>query len=227
MLRSGGCLYVKPIRWTTRHLQLLDCQFVEVPPPEGKQDPAVRFSDNVIAMVKHLSTSVSPFDLEEEVEHKSLLVGDILTSIHPIHRLFRYCAAFSFGKNEFFDLKTNGFFATSRYMEPDLAYINFNTIGKYRKESVHYPSHRKTPYNLICDRLYQIKLRKSIPENKTEDPYIAALLIALAQRRYNRNKYVAASEARREMIRRKAGTLSSQAPSAVAPPAKDIKVRAA
>ncbi|KAK0724060.1 hypothetical protein B0H67DRAFT_99207 [Lasiosphaeris hirsuta] len=180
MIRGRERIYAVPVRWTARHLQLLNCQFFHVLPRDGDDFPAlslpIDFADE--AFLKRLTDSLRVGPLPPGTEHWN---GALLKNKENPDYPFR----FGFNADRItIPMKAVDclFTADPRGGTPILAYLNFNAIGKHRKETIGYPGNKRCT-NPICDRIYQAKLCQYTPENKAEDPYIAAVLIALAQQK--------------------------------------------
>lgn len=62
---------------------------------------------------------------------------------------------------------------------PALAYLNLKTVTSRRENSIEMPVSNR--FNPPVARLRQKKLRRLQPVREVEDPYIVAVLIALAQ----------------------------------------------
>jgi hypothetical protein len=92
---------------------------------------------------------------------------------------------------------TDGIFAAARSTAPAAAYINLAAMDDLRARlaGVHHGKRQSIPN----ENLRQIKLRLLQPANRAEDPYIVAMLIALAQaqqkysRRANGREFAATS----------------------------------
>lgn len=80
-------------------------------------------------------------------------------------------------------LRTDNAFSLPGSTSPALAYINLRTISALREEFILGPHHmtRTKRNNWPMTRLRLKRLRSIQPAQKTKDPYIIALLIALAQ----------------------------------------------
>lgn len=64
-------------------------------------------------------------------------------------------------------------------MAPSLAYITFDEIQTLRGRHVYTPFGKRT--SAPVHRVQQKKMKSLQPQNQAEDPYIVAILIALAQ----------------------------------------------
>jgi hypothetical protein len=80
-------------------------------------------------------------------------------------------------------LATDGVFS-SNSVTPSLAYITFDNIQSLRKKHVYTPPYKIA--NVPGLRLRQKRLDSLTPQNPAEDPYVVAILIALAQEQQRR-----------------------------------------
>ncbi|KAI2730448.1 hypothetical protein DTO012A7_9726 [Penicillium roqueforti] len=88
---------------------------------------------------------------------------------------------FYFNRRAVARLRTEGVFLNNS-VAPNLAYITFGKIQLLREKHVSYkPPRKRDRSNDPGFRLWERKLKLLEPQNPVEDPYIVAILIALAQ----------------------------------------------
>ncbi|KAK0640712.1 hypothetical protein B0T16DRAFT_201555 [Cercophora newfieldiana] len=166
-------LYVEPIQWVQRHLQCLDCHFAQVKPADRQQRrrPVELSTKELFRRANALLRKSS------EPSFKNASVESLLRE----HNIPRYSSglAFRFGR-KVVRLATDGVFASSLSSQtaPTLAYLDLSTLELRREKSVQLPNLSDNPPVYRLGRVRQRRLR---PANDLEDPYIAAVLIGLAQ----------------------------------------------
>ncbi|KAH0522842.1 hypothetical protein TsFJ059_006629 [Trichoderma semiorbis] len=102
---------------------------------------------------------------------------------------------FYFNGRHVASLYTYGIFSRTSYEAdgPSLAFLSLRDVSQQRNMSIRFPRHveRSSPEYRIAE-----KNRNSVrPVNEVEDPYIAAVLIALAQKQQRRQHAVAGTQA--------------------------------
>ncbi|KAF5018789.1 hypothetical protein F66182_9207 [Fusarium sp. NRRL 66182] len=152
---SRSRLYVSPLHWISQHLQLLDCQFVLKKTAKQKHEESSQEERQRLGSTDQSSCS------------KSKALGN------RQHFDQRVVSA----------LKTDGAFScsSSRSTAPSLAYLDLETLGSRRDKSVRFSSSNRV--NPPIASLREKRQRQLRPLIEVEDPYIAAVLIALAQGR--------------------------------------------
>ncbi|RSL97464.1 hypothetical protein CDV31_013016 [Fusarium ambrosium] len=205
---SRSRLYVSPFHWTSQHLQLLDCQFVlekaaqqqneRSGPGQGRRSGSANKGccskgkatgdQQQYGEAANLPTEAA---IRAAVDHlrnagtsafKTLAIQDLLED-DGIHRHVSFDLAFYFDQHVAVTLQTDSTFScsSSHSTAPNLAYLDLEAVGSRRDESVKTPSRNKV--NPPITSLRQKRQRRLRPPNEMEDPYIAAVLIALAQQR--------------------------------------------
>ncbi|KAL8407621.1 hypothetical protein RB594_006447 [Gaeumannomyces avenae] len=203
-------LYVHPICWTARHLALLGCHFVNegliVSTTPKELDAAVP-SAPTTAPAKP-SSPPEKKQLAYRVAHKFVYAPNHNSERDALAWLlfqalgieyFSDMVPFYFARSPAAKLPCFTFSRppkdgspTGPLQLPHLAYINLTDLGRFRT-SILCVSHRKRPrwpcaYVLPppdspAGRRVEKQQRALQPANSREDPYIAALLVALAQAR--------------------------------------------
>ncbi|KAK4202194.1 hypothetical protein QBC40DRAFT_46356 [Triangularia verruculosa] len=170
---SRDRLFVLPLQWTAQHLALLGCYFArkEIEPhgyeqaqfPEAFRLTACQLPDSIIA--------------------KTAIICDLLEHF----KLSRYGTKldFQFDRRVVASLETDGVFSPAP-TPPRLAYLDLEATQLRRDNSV--PFIRSRRPNPPAVRLQRKRRRRLRPAKDIEDPYIAAVLIALAQEQYYRDQ---------------------------------------
>ncbi|KKO96962.1 hypothetical protein THAR02_10933 [Trichoderma harzianum] len=155
-------ILVDPLRWTNRQLELLQISFSEpslAPPPgiskyTGKRAGLTRINDYYDKYHDCYERVYCVCSLFEE-ERGPFAVSPCCHALfypHPVDWLNSY---------------------------PVAAYIDRDFVEGLREKSVHLPKYSSS--NLPMQAISRLQLKKIRPENPLKDPYIAALMIALAQ----------------------------------------------
>ncbi|PLN79115.1 hypothetical protein BDW42DRAFT_173584 [Aspergillus taichungensis] len=186
-------LYVNPIAWTSDHLQLLACTF--------NYRPARSWNRKERAKRHPLESSHAPENVECQVErgiyesqrlkyannlkvmlaNPSLLGGkksalqEILEA-YNIHPQRSDILSFYFNRQHAAHLVTDGIFSSSA-APSSVAFITFDTIQSLRAN--HVQPHKSKSVPVLRQRRKRLQLLD--PPNPAEDPYVLAVLIALAQ----------------------------------------------
>ncbi|KAK3363711.1 hypothetical protein B0T25DRAFT_470005 [Lasiosphaeria hispida] len=190
---SRDRLYVPPIQWMTRHLDLLGCQFVPDETPRPADDR--HRQDKALDLPAQRALCLLADDLlcPSTTEFKTAMVRLHLERHSIIHQGSHL--PFRFGSCPVVRLYTDGVFSLSATDSaiPVMAYLDLEAVRLRRNASVKV-SHGNRP-NPPVARLRQKIQRLLNPSKEAEDPYIAAVLIALAQcRRHNGHEAAATSQ---------------------------------
>ncbi|KAF5000395.1 hypothetical protein FDECE_11215 [Fusarium decemcellulare] len=204
---SRSRLYVSPLHWTSQHLQLLDCQFVlekavqqnERSGPEQRRRPGnanhgcCAGGKGTAGQHQYGETPNLPTEaaIRAAADHllnartsafKTLAIQDLLED-DGICQHASVDLSFCFDQHVTVTLQTDGTFScsSSRSTAPNLAYLDLEAVGSRRDNSVKIPSCNRV--NPPIASLRQKRQRRLRPTNEMEDPYIATVLIALAQQR--------------------------------------------
>ncbi|CAM1501620.1 Fc.00g036040.m01.CDS01 [Cosmosporella sp. VM-42] len=194
----GTRLYIKPLYWTSTHLNLLDCHFEQkkaeehsssltrkqVTPKSSTEDhpnPEFQSEDRLDAV------KVATQNLEYRSTHpatQTLAVRGLLEAFgcsslrcqgHP-------AIMFHFEDRPVSKLKVDWLFSHPHYgpLCAFIAYLNLCNMPRRRKESLGLSS-RLAPRNLPGFRVKKKKVLKIKPSVELEDSYIVGVLISLAQ----------------------------------------------
>ncbi|KAM4060565.1 hypothetical protein HRG_014276 [Hirsutella rhossiliensis] len=169
-------LLVPPIRWTDRHLELLRCSFGDpsfasstVTPPvlPGKQG------------VRCMRRAFEQYRWELPSRDNGICCLLVLDG----HFRDRENLRFFFNRRHVQTLQCNVFFEAEHdpgALPPIIAaYADHERIDDLRKDLLRPPI--RVPWRASSSALFTLKLRKITPKDCLHDPYIVALLIAVAQ----------------------------------------------
>ncbi|KAI1367161.1 hypothetical protein F5Y08DRAFT_337039 [Xylaria arbuscula] len=171
-------LYVHPLQWTTQHLQLLECQFVRrheielVGGGRSQQQTSTPLLNeaSVRTTINHLR---EPGLRNFKASEIRLLLE--LCSIQPNQSQL----LFKFQQQSVATLPTSGIYSHPS-KAPTIVYLDLDSIKRHRDQSIE-ALKRKGRVDRPGYRIKQKRRRQLQPSNEAEDPYIAAVLIALAQ----------------------------------------------
>ncbi|KAK3293973.1 uncharacterized protein B0H64DRAFT_462295 [Chaetomium fimeti] len=186
-------LFVRPWKWTSRHLRLLDCRFLL---EKGERKSEVMDTESsvqdglTISQQQKRPGHLSSEEVATAIDHLScdshrlrLSAIGLLLSDHGFHQ--RPCSNlyFYFHQRIVTTLRIDGLFSfpSSRSDIPPLAYLDLKKL-RSRGEMLVVPSASRRP-NPPVARLRLKHQRRFRPANEIEDPYIVAVLVALAQKR--------------------------------------------
>ncbi|KAL6901328.1 hypothetical protein GGI43DRAFT_383658 [Trichoderma evansii] len=171
-------LLVRPIFWTNRHLELLQISFDE-PSPAPETDKLDYYSKRSCKLpgkgvMRDYLRRFHLLECREEYIHALFCGFDSPFTSDRLHTVASY---------EDIELREAGSeWVDSKYPEyPICAYIDSGRIEEWRRQSLYL--HRCSPQNAPVYAMFSQKLKQLRPANLLKDPYIAALLIALAQYR--------------------------------------------
>ncbi|KAL7941401.1 hypothetical protein V8C42DRAFT_335051 [Trichoderma barbatum] len=209
-------LYVTPLHWKLQQLDLLGCRFrgrgeekkkinhneseghVQEPPSLQGQ-PQGQLQGKVKGTTKYLPTN----EVIREASSCLRWVRLASSRAEDVQYLLEHCGmtidnystlSFYFNGRRVAHLHTDGTFlrTSSKLDGPSLAFLNLRSVGIRRDNSI-----RPRRFKVINPPACNIRRRKqeSIrPVNEAEDPYIAAVLIALAQEQQHQQANVAAKQ---------------------------------
>ncbi|KAE8155246.1 hypothetical protein BDV25DRAFT_134993 [Aspergillus avenaceus] len=169
-------LYVKPIAWTSEHLQFLGCSFNLQRAPRTKGP--IKTPDQVGSRSQrsqHAKRIKLQLGLPSTLTVKKFAAQEILEA-YDLRPQGQERLWFQFNHQHVANLPTDGIFA-SKDTPSILAFVTFETIQSLRQRHVR-PSKSATVCLLNMKRK---KLKLLEPLNPAEDPYLVAMLIALAQ----------------------------------------------
>ncbi|KAL7919378.1 hypothetical protein ACQKWADRAFT_206605 [Trichoderma austrokoningii] len=187
-------LYINPVRWTGRHTELLNF-FFHGPYPEPKTAASVeraQYSEHRSG-TRHLKDFFNFY-------YKSVMreqgIWQLITTDSCPLMIYEPTLTLSLGDSVVKDLRCMAFYlrdsVTGRRVHklPVAALVDQSRITKLRKDYLGMSRCQQWVYwNRPMCRVYQKKWMALIPPNPMHDPFIAALLIGLAQkkRRYLRD----------------------------------------
>ncbi|KAK0655453.1 hypothetical protein B0T16DRAFT_12554 [Cercophora newfieldiana] len=204
-------LYTHPLVWTARHLGLLSCEFfndgtITLIPPNVPASPQEQPNTNVLPAPTTLPTKNYPsapnnvLDLDNEWRHYFMQLrsdtnaarslATCRNSISKQRALSQLLGLepcsdkvhFQFARRTVADLPCCSFSRTPPLAQ--LGYINLSDMAWHRRNKLSGLGvgckHRRP--NPPGTRVINKQLRRITPDDPREDPYIAALLIALAQK---------------------------------------------
>ncbi|KAK0736567.1 hypothetical protein B0T21DRAFT_181905 [Apiosordaria backusii] len=175
-------LFVCPLQWTSQHLLLLGFQFRKTVRCKSKtKNTGSRAPDGAL-LTKSITCAVNDLLHAYSSELKTLSVRRLLQA-YGIHHS-NSDLSIRFAQCIVATLQTDGVFScsSSSLDAPTLAYLDLGATASRRNMTIKMPRTRTVP-NPPVARLQQIRTRRLQPTNELEDPYIAAVLIALAQGR--------------------------------------------
>jgi hypothetical protein len=170
-------LYVQPLHWTAQQLRLLKCVFIR------QRHAACRTTGTQTTVDERKAQSVAKVaeDLKSlcTPEFKAITIWDMLRE----HGFYKSCTGSTsellFNQRPVAKLETDGLFAPSPKAPATLAFLNLDTVAQWRSKSVPMPkSNRMNPPVARIRKRRQAQIQ---PSKKFHDPYIVAVLIALAQ----------------------------------------------
>ncbi|KAK0655492.1 hypothetical protein B0T16DRAFT_397113 [Cercophora newfieldiana] len=176
-------IYQHPLRWSSRHLELLNCYFRQKEAvcgsdrsveQSGQQPGAAKLTTAAILRVAELSL------FKCTTEFRTLTIQYALEE-HGIRRS-SLNLPFWFHQQPVTTLETDGVFSSPDSTSPALAYLDLRSLESRRHKSIRL-STSTNRYNAPVSRLVQRERYRLRPETEVEDPYIVAVLIALAQSR--------------------------------------------
>lgn len=193
-----GRLYVHPLQWTSQHLHILGCQFVtqswglsppleEITPSDPNQDLRPRHTVIVSPDARKALKL-----LWSEINNKTVqrLAMDYLMAAYGF--VYRKQPSSSghdllplgYGTRAVASLKVDRVFSHS---SASAAYLDLDHLESLRTDTVYTSWHRKLfmkwPNNKPVEMILQTKLRRIQPSTPQYDPFILAVLVALAQGR--------------------------------------------
>ncbi|RAL04869.1 uncharacterized protein BO80DRAFT_441717 [Aspergillus ibericus CBS 121593] len=212
-------LYVLPICWTLRQPRLLGCHFTLEKIRWGKGDPP---SKSVVQILRDQHPAykspiyaIAQLTLPGTLAAKKCDVANILRCYNLFSLGPDSSLSFSFAQREAALLPTDGIFAPPG-APPSLAYITFDFIQTLRKKTVYRPPGGRRNRPVV--NLHQKRLRSLEPPNPAEDPYLIAMLIALAQAQRRQadtgERYDGQSTAHRQPRARTASAMDGMVPRA-------------
>ncbi|KAK4075266.1 hypothetical protein Purlil1_12696 [Purpureocillium lilacinum] len=196
-------LYLPPVLWTQKHLTHLGCKVVAEELPKstrsGHSKPlALQVSRGGRATVKVINNThqwavraVERLCKSCVVEARASAVQDILAACN-MHISRSSSPSLYFGPTAI-ELSVHAAFASEPGSSSSVAYIDIELLRLRREDYVRrryapriVEEENKTRDNSPVCELIQKKVRRAQPKDQLEDPYVVAILIALAQHQYRR-----------------------------------------
>jgi hypothetical protein len=213
---AGTSLFVRPIFWTDQHLNLLNIRFEQLPPcdtpvpiamvgwPPSKghlqPSPAIRMlSDSLDELLappswQSVQNSIPVKAIMSQLWPNAFRSSRILPEMDLYFGAKKYCAAVR--APLIWDFPMLGT-PTSPYMShstatkphptspPMICYIGKRRLALMRKNK--FRVKRRPKGNQPVVRLQRLRWKKLSPANRDEDPYLAGIFLAMAQRHVLRN----------------------------------------
>ncbi|KAL7950083.1 hypothetical protein V8C42DRAFT_309441 [Trichoderma barbatum] len=199
-LHCGDKLWVHPVQWTSRHLEVLQCSFDESPPPL----PSQQHMDELDKLLAAESCNGAAKKIYND-SAKKLFASDLW-------RVREACLRYIIGSDgcplvPFMTIQTIRFFYGGRLVSslPCQSYasrhgnkaasgvgmapialvsIDCQHIKQLRYEQMLYTRGRR--FSIQTDELHQRHVRRLTPSNRLRDPYLVALLLAVANHQRER-----------------------------------------
>ncbi|KAL7947729.1 hypothetical protein V8C42DRAFT_363295 [Trichoderma barbatum] len=178
-------IIITPLRWTGRHLELLKCSF-EKPLPEPLTPATYAITEADYSDERSGTRNLEEFfRYYYKAPFREQGIRLLLTTdgcpLAPYDALGLYFNGSIIKRLECVNLCfRSSMNRTIRYKRPLVAFIDRGHIELRRKESIGYRSMRANPPIM---RLFIKKWKKISPPEPLYDPYIVALLIAVAQQK--------------------------------------------
>ncbi|GAP93099.1 hypothetical protein SAMD00023353_10400250 [Rosellinia necatrix] len=172
-------LYVHPLQWTAQHLELLGYRFVRRTNRELTNHRAQHQPQSEL----QLPSEATILDIAQDLrtpsvrDWKAATVTRFLKGCNVIH-LDSSRLRFYFKGRTVTTVPTSSIFS-HRSNTASLAYLDLKCVGSKRDKSIGLVMSRKLEGPVW--RIKETQQRRLIPPNEAEDPYIAGVLIALAQ----------------------------------------------
>ncbi|KAI0096930.1 hypothetical protein GGR51DRAFT_542346 [Nemania sp. FL0031] len=173
-------LYVKPLQWTARHLELLGYRFFRQSSKELKDHGHQRRQQNSLGPPSEGRIRDAIYDVQRPNvgrDYKNCRIVGFLVGCEVI-RLARSGLPFDFKRQTITKLRTNGTYSPGS-KTASLAYFDLERIKLWRNESIRFTWSKKVEGPVLA--IKRKKQHRIQPPNEAEDPYIVAVLIALAQ----------------------------------------------
>ncbi|KAK2592823.1 hypothetical protein QQS21_009491 [Conoideocrella luteorostrata] len=194
-MHSRKRLYVRAIAWTTEdQLQVLGIRFMNRHKTEDQQHAAPKMNDKPAAKENRRQLTTRPITLEFrdqvlrpvrqlrtlDAEAQAKAMAEILQH-YELRRASDDHVTMYYDGRAVDVLRTGGTFKTQSGNNRRVAYINMQTVRSLRNEHVWSRNPLWGKPNGPVERLRKKKLRRLQPAREAEDPYIAGVLVALAQ----------------------------------------------
>ncbi|KAF7550379.1 hypothetical protein G7046_g8031 [Stylonectria norvegica] len=191
-------LYVRPLFWTAKHLEVLDIKLLRTKLHKSALTPIFPETPPKPAMdLPHGDEVEGPWTAAETAQyagtnlvHCRYLKPFWIKCLTELLGVFNICPtsscgdrlSFRFGQQTVSSLRVDAIYS-HRCFSPDapsIVVLDLNTLQEHRKNTIRRPDPGGR-CNSPCAVIQWKKLRNIEPEKELEDPYIVAILIALAQ----------------------------------------------
>ncbi|KAI1194969.1 hypothetical protein F5X97DRAFT_309521 [Nemania serpens] len=172
----GNRLYVHPLQWTAQHLELLGYRFVR----KGNEELRAHSQhQNSLQLPSEAIMRRTTFLLRMPClpEFNTTFIIELLAACNVI-QLDRSRLPFDFKRQTIATVPTSGIFAPCSNTAT-FAFLNLACVQSERDRSIGLSMSRKLVGPVR--RIRRKRQQRLQPSNEAEDPYIAAVLIALAQ----------------------------------------------
>ncbi|KAI0435843.1 hypothetical protein F4803DRAFT_544278 [Xylaria telfairii] len=172
-------LYVHPLQWTTQHLGLLGYRFVRKSNSKLRNHGHQRRHQNSLQLPSEATIRATTNYLRNPSirDFKTTIIMQFFTACNLI-QLDKCHLPFNFGRETITTVPTSGVFSY-RSNTASFAYLDLECVGSERNTSIGLSMSKKLDGPVW--RIRRKQQRQLQPDNEAEDPYIAAVLIALAQ----------------------------------------------
>lgn len=196
---SGESLFINPILWTDLHLQLLGVKFVTLPrcdTPHPEPSPKPReFPPRMLRLSKQISNILAPHTSRENLgmngaASRVAALDGMLRAMFPaaelgsLGQLYKQLNIWVWGEPYQAICRLDGLFENSDD-SPVLAFINKDGLEFKRRHKLFgaAPGPGGRP-NHAVHGLVDLRIKKILPVNRDHDPYLVAIFIAMAQKRF-------------------------------------------
>ncbi|PHH64719.1 hypothetical protein CDD81_3981 [Ophiocordyceps australis] len=184
-------LYLPPMLWTSRHLSLLNCEFsAEKLSPSADEPPLILQAPSDERASVHCVTSARGWAIRAvnqlanpcAPQARASAVRCVLAACD-----FQVSECFSpslYFKTTAVNLKVDAIFASEPSGPTSLAYIDLECLHSRRRTYINKKFAPREPSVSVSELIRKKFCRIQPDRNNLEDPYIVAVLIALAQHKY-------------------------------------------
>ncbi|KAI0414057.1 hypothetical protein F5X98DRAFT_350348 [Xylaria grammica] len=172
-------LYVHPLQWTAQHLELLGYRFVRKSNRKLRDHRHQHQHQNSLQLPSEETIRATTNYLRKPSirDFKTTIMIEFLTACNAI-QLDRSCLPFDFKRQTIATVPTSGIFSHCSHTA-SFAYLDLECVGSERDKSIGLSTSKKLDGPVW--RIRRKQQRQLQPSNEAEDPYVTAVLIALAQ----------------------------------------------
>ncbi|RWA08291.1 hypothetical protein EKO27_g6807 [Xylaria grammica] len=168
-------LYVHPLQWTAQHLELLGYWFVR---KSNRKLRDHRHQNSLQLPSEETIRATTNYLRKPSIrDFKTTIMIEFLTACNVI-QLDRSRLPFNFKRQTIATVPTSGIFS-HRSNTASFAYLDLEYMGSERDKSIGLSMSKKLDGPVW--RIRRKQQRQLQPSNEAEDPYVTAVLIALAQ----------------------------------------------